>query len=184
MLPLSLVVAVSIFFVGVAWLHMRSRRKSALRLASANVSMEEKIATTALKAVDRARSEYGLSLDFSMQSMATVEGILSHAFQLYRVNPRLVDSHSTAVLFGAYVAETLRRIDPRYAFVLRGESSDEFFVLQRDGVSIDPVQWCLRCTTTGGDDTQSLPNEIQSLKPELKPARPAKAMGAAAGRRN
>jgi|SRR5919109_1364638 hypothetical protein len=71
------------------------------------------MAALSARAVDRAKSSYGLSLDYSPDSVKSVERILGTKYDLQKSQPmtesEIVDAGH---LWGAYIGEVMKRIHP------------------------------------------------------------------------
>lgn len=99
---------------------------------------DEMMVSAAEKAVARARSRYGVDLDFTIASLRGVEVVMARVHDEYRAEPQLIDVNSTAFVFGAYIGETIRRTQ---AAVWLKQEAD--FVLHLKSAECKPVEWCV-----------------------------------------
>jgi hypothetical protein len=108
-------------------------------------SLEQMIATASANAVERARSRYGVTLDFSLDSIRLVDVLLAHVHQEFVTAPELVDINSLAFGFGSYIGETIRRNQPGCVWERNhDEAGDNSFPLHWGEASCFPIGWCVR----------------------------------------
>lgn len=112
------------------------------------VTVEALVAQGAMKAIARARSRYGLILDYTPESVRKVEIMLSNVYQAYREDPRLVDIDSMAFVLGSYIGETIRKgkSGARWEHSIAG---DNCYALRRGSEVCFPMQWCMERLTAG-----------------------------------
>jgi hypothetical protein len=162
MLHIPVLLSVTLGSVGLAPFYAAVRRQRIFQPATLPMTMDALMADAADKAVSRARSRYAATLDYSMESIRDVENIMGKAYQLYRAAPQLVDARSMALVFGAYVGETIRRNNPGCFWERSDEvGAEDFYTLYRNDVATFPMQWCLNCITEGaGDDARGMRNLV------------------------
>lgn len=169
MLRVPVFVSVALSSVGLAPLYAVVRRARYFQPESFPKKAVKLMIEAADKAVTRARSRYGITLDYSMESICDIEHIMGKAYDLYRAAPQLVDARSMAFVFGAYIGETIRRNNPACAWEISHEAgTEDFYTLYRDDVATFPMEWCMNCITEGVvDDTRVMPNQVVRSAPQL-----------------
>lgn len=69
------------------------------------------MASLSAQAVDRARSGYGVTLDYSPDSVKEVEKLLATKFELQKTHPMTEDELADAAhLWGSYIGEVIKRM--------------------------------------------------------------------------
>ena len=101
------------FVLAVALLFTSACQKGRASYASENV--DKYMVSLSAQAVDRARSSYGITLDYSPDSVKQVETLLATKYELKKTHPmteqEIADS---AHLWGAYIGEVIKRIHPAH----------------------------------------------------------------------
>ena len=116
-------------------------------------SLEEMIAMGAAKAVQRAHARYETELDYSLDSIHSVETVLGKLHETYLAAPQLVDVNSMAFVFGAYVGEAIRR---NYTGARWERSHDvagkDAYLLHWGECTCFPMEWCMKRIAEGAED--------------------------------
>ncbi len=146
-------------------------------------STEALIAQGAAKAIARARSRYGLTLDYSHQSMRHVETMLAELHEVYAADPHLVDIHSMAFVLGCYIGETVRKNNPSADWEYHLAMGGYPHALRCGEQTCFPMEWCM--TRMIGNEHENVWTKYRLLvhqpKTEEAPVR-LKALSASAGR--
>ncbi|HET8925174.1 MAG TPA: hypothetical protein VFN26_19485 [Candidatus Acidoferrum sp.] len=73
------------------------------------------MASLSARAVERARSGYGVTLDYSPESIKEVEKLLAMKYELQKTHPMLENETADAAhLWGAYIGEVMKRLRPAH----------------------------------------------------------------------
>lgn len=131
---------VTLSFMSAAFLFAAVRQHREKPATTAPLTLEQLIAEACDKAVGRARSRYGIKLDYSLESILDVEKILTDMQRIYASTPQLLDEKSISFVFGAYIGETIRRNHPGASWVRESAGSD--FSLEWQHVIHQPAEWC------------------------------------------
>lgn len=131
---------VTLSFMSAAFLFASIRQYREKPASVAPMTLEMLIAEACDKAVGRARSRYGIKLDYSLESILDVEKILNDLQRIYATTPQLLDEKSISFVFGAYIGETIRRNHPGAAWVRESAGSDFSLAWQHE--IHQPSEWC------------------------------------------
>jgi hypothetical protein len=78
-----------------------------------NEAINAQMASLSTKAVELAKSSYGITLDYSPDSVKSVEKLLAMKYDLQKTQPMSEDELAdTAHTFGAYIGEVMKRVHP------------------------------------------------------------------------
>jgi hypothetical protein len=121
----------------------------------------------AAKAIDRARSRYGVTLDYSTESVQSVESVLTKIHQTYRSDRRSVDVHSVAAVFGAYIGETIRRNHAKCRWDTGHGTEVLSYRLLWGKRSCSPMEWCFKRVSEGAADNVWLKYLYLHERPEI-----------------
>jgi hypothetical protein len=103
---LSILLSVTAFFA--------SSCKNAQPVADVK-NIDSYMASLAAQAVDRANSSYGITLDYSPDSVKEVEKLLGVKYDMAKTQPMSEDEMSDAAhLWGSYVGEVMKRLHPAH----------------------------------------------------------------------
>jgi hypothetical protein len=112
------------------------------------------IQSLAMGAVKHAKFKHQAGLDFSMESIHRIDGILQDLRERHE-SGRLAEkaAHSEANIWGAYVGETVRRLNGGKWESRRGNSGENIFVLMvNEGQTVNPFEWCYERITKKGSE--------------------------------
>jgi hypothetical protein len=103
----------STLFLALALLFSSACQKGRATFASENVDQD--MVSLSAQAVERARSSYGVTLDYSPDSVKQVETLLATKYELQKTHPMTEQEIADAAhLWGAYVGEVIKRIHPAH----------------------------------------------------------------------
>ncbi len=143
-------------------------------------SPDEFMANMAAQAVRHARDGYDVELDYSLQSVQKVEGVLGQLHEMYATREDKRGIHACAIIFGAYIGETLKRHlgDGHWErdHPVGGEKSWPFVSKDGDAVSF-PYVWCGKRIECGPED--NVWHKLQVLLSEVTPNQQHNSMQAA-----
>lgn len=116
-------------------------------------STQELMDYLASEAVKDARQENRISLDYSVDSIKSVEQILGTLHELYVKNPSSISVKALASSYGAYIGEVIRRSDPGAEWARDDEVGGEksYPIIWGAGHSY-PMAWCYRRIVDGPED--------------------------------
>jgi hypothetical protein len=142
-IALLLVLCVSLFFL---WRQSKNRERTFK-------STDEFIQWLASKAIEDAESQNHVHLDYSVESIKSVEKILGQLHEKYAMNPSSISEKGLGSAYGAYVGEVIRRSEPGAKWerddVAGGEKS--YPLIWGAGHSY-PLAWCRRRIIDGEGD--------------------------------
>jgi hypothetical protein len=142
-MALLLVLCASLFLL---WRRSRSGER-------AFKSTDEFIQWLASQAVEDAESQNHIHLDYSVESIKSVEKILGQLHEQYAKNPSSISEKGLGSAYGAYVGEVIRRSEPGARWerddAAAGEKS--YPLIWGAGHSY-PLAWCRRRIVDGDGD--------------------------------
>ncbi len=141
-----ILVSLPVTFLLAAAIRGKNRRK-----ATFPMSVEALISQGAVKAIARARSRYELTLDYTNESIRSVETILSYLHDTFVADPNVVDVNSMAFVLGSYVGETIRKNKPGSAWQPSFGSGNSY-ALRSGEESCFPMEWCMQRLTGSADE--------------------------------
>jgi hypothetical protein len=99
---------ISVLVVAASFFTLSCRRENQKNIP---VDIDAYMASLSIKAVERARSGYGVNLDYSSDSVKEVEKLLGTKYELQKTQP-MSDGEiaDVAHLWGAYIGEVIKRI--------------------------------------------------------------------------
>jgi hypothetical protein len=116
-------------------------------------STDEFIQWLASEAQKDAERENHIRLDYSIESIKSVEKILGQLHEKYAANPSSVSERGLGSAYGAYVGEVIRRSEPGARWerddAVGGEKS--YPLIWRAGHSY-PLAWCRKRIINGDED--------------------------------
>ena len=105
------------------------------------------------QAVQDAQSQNHVQLDYSVNSIKTVDEVLEQIHARYSKNPSLARANALASAYGAYVGEAIRRSEPGVRWEVNsatgGEKSYPLFWAKWESF---PMAWCYRRIVNGSED--------------------------------
>jgi hypothetical protein len=115
------------------------------------------------EAVKDAQTESHIHLDYTVESIKRVEGVLGSLHDLYVRNHSSVAVNALAMAYGAYIGEVIRKTEPN----VRWEKSDavggeKSYPLIWAGGHAYPMAWCYRRIVNGDED--NVWNKYQAIK--------------------
>ena len=100
-------------FLALALLFTSACQRGRATYASENV--DPYMVSLSAQAVERARSSYGITLDYSPDSVKQVESLLATKYKLQKTHPMTEQEIADAAhLWGAYIGEVIKRIHPAH----------------------------------------------------------------------
>jgi hypothetical protein len=118
-------------------------------------STDEFIQRLASEAVKDAERENHIQLDYTVESIKTVDKILGHVHDMYIKNPSSVSVNGLGSSYGAYVGEVIRRSEPGARWErddpVAGEKSYPLIWGAGAGHSY-PLGWCQKRIINGDED--------------------------------
>lgn len=123
------------------------------------------------EAVKDAQTESHVHLDYTVESIKRVEGVLGDLHDLYAKNHSSVAVDALAMAYGAYIGEVIRKTEPN----VRWEKSDEVggeksYPLVWAGGHAYPMAWCYRRIVNGDED--NVWNKYQGIKERASETNP------------
>jgi hypothetical protein len=107
------------------------------------------------QAIEMAESDYGITLDYSAESVVKVEEILGKIHELHESEPLSQDQLiKESLKWGGYVGETIRSIKPCHWELdsrVGGEGSFPI-VFESEQHEIFPISWCYKRIINGPED--------------------------------
>lgn len=116
------------------------------------LSVEALIFQGAVKAIARARSRYELKLDYTNESIRSVETMLSNLHETFVADPRMVDVNSMAFVLGAYIGETIRKNKPGAAWQHDFSTGGNSYALRSGSETCFPMDWCMQRLSGNADE--------------------------------
>ena len=105
------------------------------------------------EAVDIARKDYTTDLDYSPESIESVDRILAQLYQTYKGEPETEELQGLASAFGAYIGECIRR---EYSGASWDQDhpvmGDKSYPLHWLGGESFPCSWCYKRIVNGPED--------------------------------
>lgn len=148
---------------GFVWFRTRGRsQKREFR------TTDEFVQWLAGQAVQDARRENNTNLDYSVDSIKTVEQILGKAYDQYAKNPSSVSPDGLASAYGAYVGEVIRK-NKQGAKWERDDShfGARSYPLICGTTRAYPMAWCFKRITNGPEDDVWSKFELFVFREEL-----------------
>jgi hypothetical protein len=100
-------------FLALALLFTSACQKGRATYASENV--DQYMVSLSAQAVERASSSYGITLDYSPDSVKQVETMLATKYELQKTHPMTEQEIADAAhLWGAYIGEVIKHIHPAH----------------------------------------------------------------------
>ncbi len=142
--------------------------------------LQEGMRAVAAQAVEAARLEYGVSLDYSAASVERVEGILARLHEEHRRSRfSLAREKSEGWRWGAYVGEVILRISPGHWEMDHSVAGKGTFpVVVKRGDSF-PIGWCRKRIVNGPEDNIWQKFQVLYLMPRASGTEGRQATGGA-----
>jgi hypothetical protein len=107
----------------------------------------------AAEAVDLARAEHDIELDYSVESIERVEEILAKLHEDGRSRDPTAETKGLALAFGAYIGEAIKRSEPDADWEQDQPAAGErSFALHWRGDESFPINWCYKRLVEGPED--------------------------------
>ena len=166
MKPALAVPLVALIVIGGLW--FRTRRKGTPERKFANT--DEFVQWLASEAVKDAWKENDAKLDYSVESIKTVEQILGRVHDQYVRDASSVSPKGLGSAYGAYIGEVIRRSEPGAHWERDDELGEKTYpIIWGPGAGHSyPMGWCIRRILNGPED--NVWNKYWALKSGL--ARP------------
>ncbi|MCG6920830.1 MAG: hypothetical protein LJF15_07075 [Acidobacteria bacterium] len=150
-MKIAVVLALMLLVAGVVLWRTRSATREPNAAADVNVVMRE----AAADAIETAKAEHDVTLDYSSQSVEQVEAILARIYDEQAGAPIPLDREKDeAWRWGAYVGEVIRRTSPggghwEIDHEAAGPRSFPVRLAERDSF---PITWCRKRLRNGPED--------------------------------
>ena len=100
-------------FIAASILLASACQKSRSNYSSENI--DQYMVSLSAQAVERARSSYGITLDYTPDSVKQVETLLATKYELQKTHPMTEQEIAdTTHLWGAYIGEVIKRVHPAH----------------------------------------------------------------------
>ena len=143
---------IAILLLGITLLASSCRQSRKNDLAE---NIDTYMASLSAQAVKRAGSSYGVTLDYSPDSVKEVEKILATKYEMQKTHPRAeIEITDAAHLWGAYIGEVMKRIHPAHWVRdsdVAGENALPIMYEDHSGESY-PCAWVYRRLKNGEED--------------------------------
>jgi len=144
----------AIVLLGIAILASSCRQSHKNDTAEAE-NIDTYMASLSAQAVKRAGSSYGVTLDYSPDSVKEVEKILGAKYEMQKTHPVTeIEINDAADLWGAYVGEVMKRIHPAHWVrdsEVAGKNAFPIVYEDRSGESY-PCTWVYHRLKNGAED--------------------------------
>jgi hypothetical protein len=149
-MKLSSVIALVVLLIAVGFFVQTRKRKPAKPQFK---STDELVQWLANEAVKDAREQSRVDLDYTVDSIRSVEEVLGRAHDQYAKNPSSISANGLASAYGAYIGEVIRRTEPGAKWdrddSIQGEKS---YPITWGGGSSYPMAWCYKRIVNGPED--------------------------------
>jgi hypothetical protein len=150
MKPTSAILLVALAIIAGLWLRTNGKRTPERKFAST----DEFVQWLAGEAVKDAWEQNRTKLDYSVESIKTVEQILSGVHDQYAKDASSVSAKGLGSAYGAYIGEVIRRSEPG-AHWDRDDALGEktYPIIWGPGAGHSyPMAWCIRRILNGSED--------------------------------
>ena len=148
MKPAIAILLASLVIGGGVWLQKRSKPSPERKFAST----DEFIQWLANEAVRDAEQQDHTKLDYSVESIKTVEQILSRVHAQWVRDPSSVSAKGLGSAYGAYIGEVIRRNEPgSHSERDDGTGEKSYPIVWQAGHSY-PMAWCYHRILNGDED--------------------------------
>ncbi len=144
-LIISILVVVIVLFLN----YFRGRKCQAPREFK---TTDEFIQWLASEAVKDAASGNGVKLDYSPESIKTVDQILGKLHDQFVANPSSVSVRGLSAAYGAYIGEVIRRTEPNVHWLRDDELGEKIYPLVWAAGHSYPMGWCQKRIENGEED--------------------------------
>jgi len=106
-------------------------------------------------AVADAKRFDGMDLDYSVDSIKSVDAILSRVHDSYARDPESVHVNGISIEYGAYVGEVIRRSEPGAYWTKDSALGEKIYPLHWGTDEAFPIAWCSKRIINGDEDSIS-----------------------------
>jgi hypothetical protein len=146
----GITVVIALIVLVVIFQFIRARGRAA---QPAPRTVEEMIAHLSSEAVDIGKQNYGMTLDYSTESIEHVEEILGKLYDEYQADPNPRGKNGLIHIFGAYIGECIRRNHPGDGWPSEvPEGGTGYLSVHWEGGSSAVMGWCHKRLTNGPED--------------------------------
>ena len=139
--------------IGIAMLFATACQQAPKRAPLNNI--DEYMTSLSAQAVERAKSSYAITLDYSPDSVKEVEKILAMKYELQKTHPMTESEEADAAhLWGAYIREVMKRMHPaHWTRDSTATGKDALPIVFNDsGEESYPCAWVYHRLTNGEED--------------------------------
>jgi len=144
----SLMLLAALLVGGGLWLRTHRKVASERRFAST----DEFVQWLANEAVNDAWQQDHTKLDYSVESIKTVEQILGRVHAQWTKNPSTVSAKGLGSAYGAYVGEVIRRSEPGARWQRDDEAGEKSYPIIWGSHHSYPMAWCYHRILNGDED--------------------------------
>jgi hypothetical protein len=94
----------------------------------------------------------GIRLDYSAESIKTVDHILGKLHDQYMKAPSSISVRGLSAAYGAYVGEVIRRTEPNVHWLRDDDLGEKIYPLVWDKAHVYPMSWCQKRIENGDED--------------------------------
>jgi Family of unknown function (DUF6278) len=132
-------------------------------------STDEFVQWLASEAVEDARKNNGIELDYTPASIQRVEEILSQVHDQYAKDPKSVSVTGLGSAYGAYIGEVIRRTEPGAKWERDDPAMGEkTYPIIWGGGSSFPLAWCIKRIENGPEDNVWVKYKVLKQKRQEK----------------
>ncbi len=150
-MKLALAIVLSLVAVGGAfWFRAHAKAHSERKFGST----DEFVQWLASEAVKDAREQNHIKLDYSVESIKTVDQILGSLHDQYTKDPSKISVKGLGSAYGAYIGEVIRRSEPGAHWERDDELGEKSYpIIWGPGTGHSyPMAWCYRRILNGDED--------------------------------
>jgi hypothetical protein len=146
---LSSVILIAVLLVA-SGIWLRTHRKAAAERKFA--STDEFVQWLASEAVKDAREQNHVNLDYSIDSIKSVEQILGGLHDQYVKDPSTISVKGLGSAYGAYIGEVIRRSEPSARWERDDKLGEKTYPIIWGSGHSYPMAWCIRRILNGPED--------------------------------
>jgi hypothetical protein len=123
-------------------------------------------------AVADAKKFDSVDLDYSVDSIKSVDAILGRVHDSYVRDPGAVHVNGISMEYGAYVGEVIRRSEPGAYWTKNSELGEKMYPLHWGSDEAFPIGWCSKRIINGNEDSvwakySAMKGLLESKKPNV-----------------
>lgn len=115
-------------------------------------STDEFVQWLAAEAVQDAETGNGIKLDYTPESIKTVDKILGKLHDQYVQAPSSISVRGLSAAYGAYIGEVIRRTEPGSHWLRDDQLGEKIYPLASGTGHIYPMGWCQKRIQNGDED--------------------------------